>query len=360
MNVRWRKGVTSARIKVAARRFGFTASKTSKLGWAQVTPTGSTAPGALARSLRQARLVTDAEAPLRMKALDVAPNDPLFPSQWALDNTGQDGGTPGADISAAEAWSETTGSRDVIVAIVDEGVNWAHPDLKNNMWLNTGEIPNNHKDDDGNGYVDDVRGWDFYNGDSTVYDLADGDRHGTHVAGIIGAESDNGVGIAGVNKRVRLMPLKFIGGDGYGEDYDAADAIVYAVDQGATVINCSWGGGDSELIKDAVDYAASKGVILSVSAGNEYSSNDDPEWASYPASYDTTNIISWPPRTETTSSPSGPTSARTRSISRLRASTSPPPCPPSRSASTPTRTSTRPCSCPSRPRSSSPHRRAMR
>ncbi len=292
INVQWRKGVSQSQVKRAARRLGFSATPTSKLGWSQLTPKGATSAGELARTLRDMRLVTDAEPVVRMKAFDAGPDDPLFDSQWALRNTGQEGGTPGADISADEAWAQSTGSRDVIVAIVDQGVNWAHPDLKNNMWLNTEEIPNNDEDDDGNGYVDDIRGWDFYNYDNTVFDLADADRHGTHVAGIIGAEGDNAIGIAGVNSRVRIMPLKFIGGDGYGDDYDAAEAIVYAVDKGATVINCSWGGSDSEVIKDAVDYAAEKGVIMSVSAGNEYSSNDDPEWASYPASYDTTNIIS--------------------------------------------------------------------
>lgn len=291
VNVRWRSGVTDSQIREAAKRFGFTASTSLKIGWARLTPGSSVTSGGLARALREARLITDAQPSLRMKALDFEPNDPLLTTQWALKNTGQNGGTPGADISAGEAWSQTTGSHDVIVAVVDQGVNWAHPDLKNNMWINEAEIPNNKVDDDGNGYVDDVRGWDFRNNDNTVFDMVDGDRHGTHVAGIIGAESDNAIGIAGVNQHVRIMPLKFIGGDGWGEDFAAASAIVYAVDRGATVINCSWGGGESKLIKDAVDYAASKGVILSVAAGNEYTNNDSSEWRSYPASYDATNIV---------------------------------------------------------------------
>ena len=292
VNVRWLPGVTDAQIRAAAKRLGFSASATSRIGWAQLTPTGSTPSGTLARALREARLVTDAQPSVRMKAFGVTPNDPLFPSQWALQNAGQDEGTAGADISATQAWSHTTGSGAVVVAIVDTGVEWTHPDLKSNIWVNEDEIPNNGIDDDGNGYVDDVRGWDFRNNDKTVYDLADSDRHGTHVAGIIGAQGDNGIGISGLNQRVRMMPLKFIGGDGYGEDLPAANAIIYAVDNGATVINCSWGGGDSKLIKAAVDYAAKKGVILSVSAGNDYTNNDSEEWRSYPASYDTTNIVS--------------------------------------------------------------------
>ena len=197
VNVRWRAGVTARQIQAAEKQFGFSATKTSKLGWAQLDPSGSASAGSLARALRGARLVTEAERPVRMKAFSAAPNDPLFGSQWALRNTGQDGGKAGADVSATQAWAQTTGSHDVIVAIVDQGVNWAHPDLKNNMWLNAAEVPNNKVDDDGNGYVDDVRGWDFRNGDNTVFDLVDGDRHGTHVAGIIGAESDNGTGISG-------------------------------------------------------------------------------------------------------------------------------------------------------------------
>lgn len=292
VNVRWRTGVTAAQIKAAAKRFGFAATKTSKLGWAQLTPDKTVVAGTLARMLRESRLVTDAQPSQEIKAFDVTPNDPLFPSQWSLLNTGQQGGTPGADISATKAWSQSTGSKDVIVAVVDEGVNWAHSDLKNNMWINTEDVPGNGIDDDKDGYTDDVRGWDFYNYDSTVYDPEDGDRHGTHVAGIIGAEGGNGIGISGVNQHVRIMPVKFLGADGYGTDWDGAQAIVFAVDHGATVINCSWGGGDSDVVHEAVDYAAAHGVIICAAAGNDYANNDDPDWASYPASYDATNVIS--------------------------------------------------------------------
>ena len=290
-NVRWRKGVSASTVKAAARRLGFTVTTNAKLGWSQLTPGSGGTSGEIVSALREAGLVVDAKPTVWMQKADVTPNDPLFSSQWALKNTGQDGGTAGNDINVSDVWSRSTGSKDVIVAVVDEGVNWAHPDLKNNMWINTGEVPNNGIDDDQNGYVDDVRGWDFANGDNTVYDAVDGDRHGTHVSGIIGAQGNNGVGATGVNQTVRIMPVKFLGPNG-GTDYDGAEAIIYAVDRGATVINCSWGGfGFSDLIAEAIDYATSKGVIIVCAAGNSASDNDVPGMSFYPASSDATNVI---------------------------------------------------------------------
>ena len=121
----------------------------------------------------------------------VIPNDPSFPAQWNLHNTGQNGGTPGADIKAAEAWSITTGSKDVVVAVIDTGVDYTHQDLAANMWRNEADCNNNGIDDDGNGYVDDCYGIDTFNDDS---DPMDDNDHGTHVAGIIGAVGNNGRG----------------------------------------------------------------------------------------------------------------------------------------------------------------------
>jgi subtilisin family serine protease/putative cell wall-binding protein len=291
-NVRWRKGVSASTVKAVARRLGFTVATNAKLGWSQLTPGSGGTSGEIVTALRKAGLVLDAKPSVWMQKADVTPNDPLFGSQWGLKNTGQDGGTAGNDINVSDVWSRSTGSKDVVVAVVDEGVNWAQPDLKNNMWVNTREVPNNGIDDDNNGYTDDVRGWDFVNGDSTVYDAVDGDRHGTHVSGIIGAQGDNGVGVTGVNQNVRIMPVKFLGPFG-GSDFDGAAAIVYAVDQGATVVNCSWGGyGSSDVIDEAIDYAASKGVIIVCAAGNSASDNDVPSSTFYPASSDATNVIS--------------------------------------------------------------------
>ena len=143
-----------------------------------------------------------------------APNDTHYPKLYGLNNTGQTGGTEGADIDAPAAWEITQGNPDTLVAVIDTGVDINHSDLKGNIWVNEGEVPNNGKDDDGNGYVDDVNGWDFWNENNTVYDAGDGDEHGTHVAGTIAAEGNNSAGVIGVNWRASIMPLKFLGPQG--------------------------------------------------------------------------------------------------------------------------------------------------
>jgi thermitase len=226
-----------------------------------------------------------------------APDDPLFPDMYDLRNTGQTGGTPGADIDAPEAWGVTTGSPDVVVAVIDTGVDINHPDLKDNIWTNPGEIPNNGIDDDNNGYVDDVHGWDFADDDASVFDSASDDRHGTHVSGTIAAEGDNGKGVAGVTWHTTVMPLKFISlGKGYISD--AAEALRYAVDNGATISNNSYGYYDycsgcfSQTLRDAVDYAAGKGhlvVAAAMNGGSDGVGDDNDQNPVYPASYDGIN-----------------------------------------------------------------------
>jgi subtilisin family serine protease len=293
---RWSPAVPREQIAAAARKIGFRVVRQSaRLGWALVEPTRETlAPEELAAMLTKSRLATRARAERIFRPTVVGPtlpDDPLFGQQWALHNVGQTGGTDDADIDAPEAWrSHGTGSASVVVAVVDTGVHIGHEDLKDNIWRNPGEIPGNGRDDDRNGYVDDVNGFDFYSYDATVYDPEDGDQHGTHVAGIIGAAGDNGVGIAGVNHDVAIMPVKFLGPWGGGE-YEGAEAIIYAVDNGAQVINCSWGGSRAEVIEEALQYAAEHGVVVSVAAGNDSSDIDEyGEWA-YPASSDATCVI---------------------------------------------------------------------
>ncbi|MEA1947314.1 MAG: S8 family serine peptidase [Thermodesulfobacteriota bacterium] len=142
------------------------------------------------------------------------PDDTDFDLLWGLHNTGQYvNGIIDADIDAPEAWDITTGNSDIVIAIVDTGVDYSHPDLSDNMWSNTGETPDNGIDDDGNGYVDDVRGWDFFGNDKDTMDLH---GHGTHVTGIAAAEGDNAIGITGVCWTARIMPLRFLDAGGYG------------------------------------------------------------------------------------------------------------------------------------------------
>lgn len=227
------------------------------------------------------------------------PNDPQYPSLYGLNNTGQTGGTSNADINAPEAWDVTTGSASTIVGVIDTGVDINHPDLRNNIWTNPGETgvdslgrnkATNGVDDDHNGYVDDVHGWDFFHNNNSVYDRGDGDQHGTHVAGTIAAQGNNGIGVTGVNWHAQIMPLKFIGPTG-GYTSDAEAAIRYAIDNGAKITNNSWGGSQySQTLKDAITAAQNAGVLFVAAAGNNGVNSDASP--SYPASYNNSNIIS--------------------------------------------------------------------
>ncbi|RJQ21071.1 MAG: hypothetical protein C4560_04350 [Nitrospiraceae bacterium] len=216
----------------------------------------------------------------------VSPDDTSYSQLWALQNTGQTGGTPGADISAPDAWDMTTGSSDVIIAVVDTGVAYNHPDLAGNIWTNTGETScSDGVDNDGNGYVDDCYGWDFVANDN---DPTDYNGHGTHVAGTIAAVGNNSSGTTGVMWQAKIMPLRFLGINGSGTTSDAVAAILYANSKGAHVINNSWGGsGYSQSLKDAID--ASSAVVV-CAAGNSASNSDSVP--TYPASYTSSNIIS--------------------------------------------------------------------
>ncbi|HUW20042.1 MAG TPA: S8 family serine peptidase [Sedimentisphaerales bacterium] len=222
-------------------------------------------------------------------SINLTPNDPLYSLQWPLNNTGQmypESGNynhpPGAadcDIDGPEAWDSNTGSPTAVVAVVDTGIDYAHRDLQANMWVNEAEFNGTvGVDDDGNGYVDDIYGYDFFTRDG---DPKDDHGHGTHCAGIIAAKGNNGLDITGVCWNARIMALKFLDWTGQGSTSDAVSAFYYAVENGADVTSNSWGGGDySETMKEAIDYAHSQGVIMVASAGNDYS--DTPV---YPAGY---------------------------------------------------------------------------
>jgi subtilisin family serine protease/outer membrane protein assembly factor BamB len=223
----------------------------------------------------------------------VAPNDPGFNRQWPLANTGANNGLGGADIDAGAAWDVRTDAAEVIVAVIDTGVRLDHPDLAANLWRNPLEIPGNGRDDDGNGYIDDVHGINAINGTGTP---ADDTGHGTHVAGIIGAVGNNGIGISGVAWRVRIMPLKFLGGvAGRGSTSDAIECIDYAIRQGAHIINASYGieSGPVPFFDpaefDAVRQARDAGIIFVGAAGNDGADLD--LLAHYPASYRLENVV---------------------------------------------------------------------
>lgn len=228
------------------------------------------------------------------------PNDERFAEQWGLENVGQPvnghpGGTPGVDIDARSAWAIGRGGEDVVVAVIDSGVDYRHEDLAANMWTNEGEIPGNGIDDDNNGVVDDVHGFNATD-ESSAGDPDDDLGHGTHVAGIVGAEGDNQTGVAGVNWTTRVMALKFLGPTGGGMTSDAIACIDYMLKMKARgvdirVANCSWGSTErSQALGDAIDQAVKQGILFVCAAGND--GVDCDRVPHYPSSYDSDGIVS--------------------------------------------------------------------
>ena len=200
------------------------------------------------------------------------PSDPRLDELWGL--TGANG------IDAPGAWAHSLGDSSVVVAVIDTGVDLDHPDLEANIWTNPGEIPGNGIDDDGNGYIDDLHGWDFVNDDA---DPNDDNNHGTHVAGTIAGVA-NDVGVVGVAPGVRIMALKFLSASGGGYSSDAVSALAYAIANGASISNNSWGGGGSSgAMSGMIDQAAAADHLFVAAAGNDGSDNDT--WPTYPASY---------------------------------------------------------------------------
>lgn len=217
------------------------------------------------------------------------PNDPRFNALYGLNNTGQTGGVIDADVDAPEAWDiETGASNEVLVAVLDSGVNLNHADLRANIWANPDEIANNGIDDDGNGFIDDVRGWDFVNNDNNPQDDL---NHGSHVAGTIAAVGNNGIGVTGVSWSAKILPVKFMNQFGQGSTANSIRALDYAVAMGAQVSNLSFGGNNfSQAQYDAIAAAGAAGHVVVIAAGNSSGNSDN--FPIYPAAYNLPNIIS--------------------------------------------------------------------
>jgi subtilisin family serine protease len=241
---------------------------------------------------------------------DTVPNDKQFVSLWGLRNTGNNSvssGIAGIDIDATHAWDITTGSDNIVAAIIDTGVDISHRDLRPNAWVNPKEIAGNNIDDDGNGFVDDVNGWNFVAGSNRVFDDFSVDGHGTHVAGTLGAAADDDITVVGVAWHVKLMTLKFIGrqpnGEIIGTSADAVKAINYVIDMkrsgvNVRVINASWAGDESSrALQKAINKAGQEGILFVCAAGNggfDGIQDDVDEGSVFPAGWagDSTSIVS--------------------------------------------------------------------
>lgn len=250
--------------------------------------------------------LSDVEAvePVYRVRISGVPDDAHYGEQWHYHNTGQSGGTSDADIDLPEAHDVETGHPAVVVQVIDSGIEVGHEDLQGALWVNPGEVAGNGVDDDANGYVDDVHGYDFY---ADTGALSDPNGHGTHVAGTIGARANNGIGVAGVaggngtaGSGARVMTARFLDAAGYGSSNHAATALVYGADNGAVISSNSWSGGHTALLEDAIDYfianagthhadfpaAPLAGGLVVFAAGNDASGAP-----SYPAYYPKTLAV---------------------------------------------------------------------
>jgi len=301
--VGFKPGVSDAAQTAALARVG----AKQKKKWKQIHASLASAPDAklarIEKALASDPRVSYVEPNYVVHALKV-PNDPLFSDLWGMQNTGQTGGTAGADIHATQAWDLETGSPNVVLASIDTGVDFTHPDLASQQWVNPGENCGSSDptivcaqrsdgvDNDNDGYVDDWRGWNFIGNNN---DPTDDNDHGTHTSGTLGAVGNNGIGVAGVDWNARIMALKFLDSTGNGNDADAISAITYAADHGARVANNSWGGAPADqALQNAIEYGASKGMLFAAAAGNGdilgngLNTDTNPQ---YPSAFDSDGIV---------------------------------------------------------------------
>ena len=273
------EGVTADRGSQAVERDGGEVlRRLGALRSAVVRARGGLAADVLLRRLRADSRFRYVERDYLVSASET-PNDPLYAAQYALDQPS------GADVAAPLAWDRTTQCSKV--AVLDSGVDKDHPDLRPNLWKNSNEVSGNGKDDDKNGFVDDIYGADTLDHKGSGLDA---NGHGTHVAGIIAATGNNADGVSGICWQASVMSVRMLDSKGRGSAADAADAIDYAVHEGAKILNCSFGtSSKSSVLEDAIVHAKEHGALIVVAAGNDGESIES--HPSYPASYTQGNIL---------------------------------------------------------------------
>ncbi len=293
--VRYADDVTAVQRRAVGTAHDLEVVSTSADGRTQVVVGDGVSPATVRRELKADPRVVAVAPNYQRELADEITDEDLFASEWGLFNSGQtlsgtrtQTGIADVDIDGLEALRITHGLPGIVVAVIDDGVDFSHPDLAGRKWTNPGEIPGNGVDDDGNGLRDDVNGWDFCNNNASVYDAGQG-GHGTHVAGTIAA-SLNGTGVVGVAPGIRIMALKFIGGGACGTDEMAVNAIDYAGSFGVPIINASWGGPGASAVLDAA--IADAGALFVAAAGNDGLDLNQPGVSFYPAESTVANVVS--------------------------------------------------------------------
>jgi subtilisin family serine protease len=299
--VKFRNGLTRETLEALSARFNDRIEDRieNAPGWAAIDDLDDADPAEIVAQYRMFPEVEYVEENYEIRLIDavdstlvpVRPRDPQFDEQWALANSGQRGGKEGADISAMLAWATSTGAEDVVVAVLDSGVDYNHEDLAPNMWKRPASMAPYL--DTELGSVDDEHG---FNAIENASDPMDENGHGTHCAGIIGAEGENDIGIAGVNWKVRIMPLKFMNAGGFGSTKDAIEAINYVIDRkkagvNVRIISASWGSTQrSRALEDVIRKAYENDILFVAAAGNASVNND--RSPHYPSSYNVPNVVS--------------------------------------------------------------------